>query len=278
MIKVIRRSFVPAALNLYEVRKDKGPAGELWQKVQKQKPELYQGLFVVDGDGKVLAAHGKMVEPDRKWAEEVLDTFSAALARFGKVTPRDPAPRDPLPGRGLGLRRDGGITLAVYLRPMVLGLDPRGLGQLALDSVNLSEDDASRFSRENAKEGQTWVIPAAIVSRFHKVLSPTSDANNLAREDEVTEARLKGKVEAVVDGVAYMRFSGRIAGEHVWEFPPHKGKKIKAEATLEGVGAADAKTGRLSRLVLVARGVFRSYPPHDDPSGYGAVLDWRRRK
>jgi hypothetical protein len=78
--------------------------------------------------------------------------------------------------------------------------------------------------------------------------------------------------------VAYLRYSGRIAGEHTWEFPPHKGKKIRAEATLEGVGACDAKTGRLSRIVIVAKGSYRGHVPADGASGYGAVLDWRRTK
>ncbi len=260
------------------MRKEKGAAGDFWREAQKQVPELYQGILIVSPDGKVLASHGKMVEPGRKWSGEILDAVDAALAKFGKVAPREPEPRDALSDRGLGLRRDGGIALAVYLRPMVLGLDTRGLGPTAVDSIVLSEEEASRFSREDAREGQTWVIPAAVAGKLHKVLSPMSDANTLARADEVTEVRLRGKVETIFEGEAYLRYSGKIVGEHVWQFPPHKGKKIRAEATLEGVGSADAKTGRLSRLVIVARGTFRNHPPYDEPSSYGAVIDWRRRK
>ena len=66
VIARIRRNFVPVALNLYEVRDDKGAAGDFFRAVQKQNPDQYQGVYVVAPDGKVLASHGKMVEPAKK--------------------------------------------------------------------------------------------------------------------------------------------------------------------------------------------------------------------
>jgi hypothetical protein len=278
VLKALKRSFVPVALNLYEIKKEKGPGGDFWRNVQKQRPELYQGLFVVSPEGKVLASHGKMVEPDRKWSAEVLDTFDAALKKFGRVTARTPAERDDLADRGLGKRKDGGIALVVYMRPMVLGLVKKGIGDLAVDSVLLTKEEAGNFSLPAAREGEKWSIPARIVRKLHKVLSPVSDANTMPRADEVKVAQLSGKVEKVISGVAYLRFSGKISGIHIWEFDPHKGKKIHAEATLEGVGTCIAKTGELTRVVIVAKGTYRNYPPYDEPMKYGAVIDWRLKK
>src|SRR5262249_20798947 len=151
---------------------------------------------------------------------------------------------------------------------MVLGLDKRGIGELAVDSVLLSKEEAGNFSLPSAREGEKWTLPADTVKKLHKLLSPVSDANTMPRADEVKVAQLSGKVAKVISRSAYLRFSGKISGIHVWEFPPHKGKKIHAEATLEGVGTCIAKTGELTRVVIVAKGTYRNYPPYDEPSGY----------
>jgi hypothetical protein len=266
------------ALNLYEIRKEKGEAGDFFRAAQKQRPEQYQGIMIISPDGKVLAAHGKAAEPAKKWTDEILGLIDLGVEKFGGVKPRLPEARDALADRGLGLRKGGGAALAVFLRPMVLGHDPRGLGPYAVDSIILSADELAAFGREGAAEGDEWHISPSVMKRMHKLLSPSSDANTMARKNEVSAASLRARVEKVIDGVAYLRYTGRISGEHVWEFPPHKGKKIKADATLEGVGACDAKTGAMTRIVIVARGTYRGYPPYDAPSGYGGVIDWRLKK
>jgi hypothetical protein len=75
--------------------------------------------------------------------------------------------------------------------------------------------------------------------------------------------------------VAYLSFKGAISGEHVWQFEPHKGKKLYANVTLRGVGTAESKTGKLLTLTLVGDGRFRNHPPYDDESKYGVVVEWR---
>ena len=39
---------MPVALNLYEIKKAKGPGGDFFRAVQKQRPGQYQGLYLVD--------------------------------------------------------------------------------------------------------------------------------------------------------------------------------------------------------------------------------------
>ena len=59
----------------------------------KQRADLYQGIFVVSPEGKVLAAHGKFIDPAKKWSAEILDTLDAGLKKFGRVTARATAAR-----------------------------------------------------------------------------------------------------------------------------------------------------------------------------------------
>ncbi|MBY0231128.1 MAG: hypothetical protein K2W96_17725, partial [Gemmataceae bacterium] len=227
-------------------------------------------------EGKVLGSHAKQAENPKKYAEEVLEVIAAAKPKG--LPARRPAPFDALADRGVGVRKDGSLALAVYLRPMVLGLDKRGIGDLAVDSIVLSEEEAGHFGAEGAKAGAAWGVPSRVVRKLHKVLSPGSDANALAKEGDVTRASLRAKVEKVLEGVAYARFTGEIAGQHEWQFDPHKGKKIRGEAVLRGVGTFDARTGKPTRIVIVATGTHRMYAPYDEPTKYGAVVDWKRTR
>ena len=50
-----------------------------------------------------------------------------------------------------------------------------------------------------------------------------------------------------------------------------------AAATWTGVAVHDAASGELLSMTLVFRGVYRHWPPYDDPQDYAAVVEWRRR-
>jgi hypothetical protein len=269
---------VPVALNLYEIREDKGSAGDFFRAVQKQRPDQYQGVYVVSPDGTVLASHGKMVEPTRKWAGEIVNAIAAALEKAGPLPAREETRGDAPTDRGVGFRAGGEITLAAYTRPMVLGLDRRGLGDRAIDSIALNATDVSKITlASDLPPGTKWKLPKETVVKFHKLLSPASDANTLARADEMTEATLEVKVEKVAGAVAYVSLRGRVAGEHVWRFEPHRGKKIRAYVTLVGVGSVSTASGQLLSLTLVGDGRYRNHPPYDrEEQKYGAVAEWRR--
>jgi hypothetical protein len=274
VISKVSRNFVPVALNLYQIRKARGTAGEFFAKVVKQRPAQYQGLYVVTAEAKVLANRGS--QPSKgTWEKDTLKLLDEGLEAFGDVTPRKVEAVDPNPERGVGVGKDGGIVLAVYARPMVLGLDRRGLGEVAIDRVALTKDEQKSLTLPAGVEEATWTVPAKTVEVLHRVLSPSSDTNTMARRDEVTKARLRGKIERINKGVAYLSYDGTISGVHTWEFAPHKGKKIKAEVALRGVGTAESKTGKLQSITLVGDGRYRNYPPYDDESKYGAVVEWR---
>ena len=277
IIRLIRRNFVPVALNLYEIREAKGPAGDFFRAVQKQAPELYQGLYLVTPEGKLLAAHGKAEDSPAKWTAAVRGTLEQALKISGPLPARTDTRGDPPGLRGKGFDKDGSSIWAVYTRPMVLGLDRRGLGDHALDSIRISAEDWKAWSPpRDAVVGTRWSLPAEVGRKLHKVLSPTSDANTLARPDEVSDATFKLRITQITDGLATVRIDGHLAGIHTWQFEPNKGKKIRAAVGLLGIGTVHLKTGQWREITLVGEGLYSHFPPYDEPSRYGAVVEWRR--
>ena len=88
VIKRVSTNFVPVAMNLYELRKDTGPSGNLFRLVQRQI-DHYQGFWMISPDGKALGKYsdwqGDPAVPESKRVPMVLD---AAIKAFGAVTPR----------------------------------------------------------------------------------------------------------------------------------------------------------------------------------------------
>ncbi len=277
VIKAISRQCVPVAINRESISNEKSAAGDLYRDIRKQRPNQYQGIYVIDPKGKVLANQAEPPKDVKLWAKDLRDQIDAGVKAFGEITQRPAMKLTALDDRGIGTRADGSAVLAVTLRYMHLGLDKRGIGGPAFDSVVLTSEQLSKFGIAKAKAGMTWKVPATDAKHLHKVLSPNSDPNTLAQADEVTLAKLEGKVERVSRGIAYLRFTGRISGAHVWIFPPNKGKEINGDVKLDGVGTCDAITGKLKSIILVGMGEYRNYPPYDQVGKYGAVIEWKAK-
>jgi hypothetical protein len=272
---------VPVALNLYEIRKDKGEAGDFFRSVQKQKPN-YQGLWVVSPEGKVLSAHqdmSNMTDPRGKWARSALADLEAGLKAFGPVTPRRVEKFQSLPHRGVGTRPDGRVTLAVtdrwvFVKDLSRNPPRDALGATVLDSITLTAEEWEGLAPEEVKPGGTWEVPEASARKFFPLLSTSDTAFRDAKE--VTSVRLAGRVEKVEGGVAYLSYEGQIAATHVGTKDEGKqGKECSSSAKLlGGVGAYDVRSGRLLSLTLVFDGQYRNYAPYDAPARFGAVLEW----
>lgn len=277
VIAKISENFVPVALNLYVIREAKTDGGEFWRDVQKQKPEQYQGIFVVNSEGKVLSSQGRQPEKPKTWAGDLLDVLTEGLKAHGAVTPRKVTATEPQPHRGVGEHKDG-VTLAVTMRWTLFGVEKRGLSTPAFDSVSLTPSQVMSLGLADSPKGATWQVPGAVVKQLHKVLSATSDKGTLPRANEVTVAELKGKVESVSNGIAYLSFEGKIAGSHQGEFEPNVGKRTQSEVKLTGVGTCEAKTGKLLTITLLGDGTHRGFPPYDEAQRFGSITEWKRTK
>jgi hypothetical protein len=235
---------------------------------------------VVSPDGKALASHQE-TEDLSHWRDKVLADLEAGCKAFGAIEPRRVGPVEPQPDRGVGARPDGGVTLAVTDKVIVVkDLDrdlPRdAIGPTVLDSIALTREEWARFAPPETAEGSRWEIPETVARRLFPVLS-LSDST-FRSPDEVTAVRLSGTVTGVRDGVAHLAFEGRIAGvHHGKENEARKGQRCSSEARLlGGVGRYDVRTGQMLSMTLVWDGSFRNYPPyHDPPSRFGAVVEWR---
>jgi hypothetical protein len=275
-VRRLRSNFVCVALNLRVLRKDKGLAAEFYRSLQKQRPKMYQGIYVVSPSGKVLGSQDRAPEKG-SWPRALARVLDEAEESFGEVMPRAGKPFDALPHRGKGHPPGGGGVIAVYARAMRFRPDLVPFGTVVIDSARLSAAEWSSLTRPGLAEGDAWSVPAATVRKLHGVLSPSSDQSSLAIPEEVTEAVLKVSVERVRGGVASLAIEARLASVHTYLYEPHKGKKVHAEMELRGVGTADAKTGALRSLTLVGQGIFRNHPPYDERLPFGAVVEWRDR-
>lgn len=264
VIRRVAASFVPVAVNLYQVREAQDAGGALFRSVQRQKDQ-YQGIWIVAPDGRVLAGHHN-IKNHATWSQEVLDTMDAALKAFGDVPPRNVQPSDVLPYRGKGVAPNGRVTLAVYTRYLH---DGRRDGPTVLDSIALRADEwAALFPRELAP-GARWTLPEGIARKFSRVLSPSSDQSTMPRPEEVIDVRIEGVVQRVDETKVHLRFAGEIAAEHRSE-----ARVSHARMKLTGQGIFDAQSGQMQVLRWVFDGVHRAPPPYDAPRQAGAVVEW----
>jgi hypothetical protein len=228
----------------------------------------------VTGAGKVLASHQNF-KSDRTWAQECLADLRPGLEAFGAVKPRAGKLFDPLPERGVGLRQDGGICLAIYLRLPIKGIPLRELPNPTIDSLVLTADELQQLMPAQAEAGFAWKLTEALGRKFSRVLGP-GDENTMPRPNEVTKVALTGKVKSVANGAAILVFEGEMAGAH--EQQSNKGK-CRGQVKLTGVGTYDVKAGRLQSLVWVVDGIYTGPPPNDKPAQpYTGVVEWRRER
>jgi hypothetical protein len=281
-VRLVSEKCVPVALNLYHVRADNGPAGAFFKTVQKQRPAQYQGLYLVSPEGKVLASH-QAFKSHKTWPQEVLADLTSGLKDFGDVLPRPVQKVNALPYRGVGVRPDGSVTLAVQER-LVLVKDlekepPSGaLGAIVPDSITLTAADWAAFAPPQTEIGTKWTVPQAVARKFYPLLSVSDTV--FRDPQEVTSVEIIGEVRKVADGVASLGFSGHLAGKHLGTKNEGKlGNQVSAEAQLlGGVGQYDTKTGQLGALTLVFDGQWRGWAPYDKTtSRFGAVVEWRKQ-
>ena len=270
----------------HEIWNAKDAAGEFFRSLNKEM-FINQGVHIASPDGKALAssmpgrmADGKEIKSDESkaatWTNEVQAALERGLKRFGHVTARRVKTGDCLPSDGIGESADGSAPLVSYTRVMQHGLArPDCFGSVTLDSVILPAKEWRALAPAKPFPETEWTVPEAISRKFNMVLS-TSCNDSLPRPEELSAVKFTGKVESVVDGIAYLRYDGQLAGAH----KSVHGYVWTSEAkVVAGVGAYDVRAREMLSVTMVFEGTRRNskyHAPSDTPERFGAVLEWRR--
>jgi hypothetical protein len=259
------------------LRKEKGEASALFSRIDQQTISTnYQGLWLIAPDGKVLTAFSGTERPPDEWSRMLLADLRAGMRKFGTVSPRRASPTNPLPYRGIGVRADGSVTLAMSDR--IFRRNPPG--EHYLGSVGLPSAAWSAFGPPEPRANSTWEFPEATARAFFSILN--FHDKKFYSSDEVTRAQFTGRVVSVEDGIAFLAYRGEIAGEHDGKAESRPGV-IYSHATriVDGVGTYDIKAGQMLALTWVGEGlVWDNLDPSKNREGqpyrFGVVLEWRR--
>jgi hypothetical protein len=304
VIRRVSQDFVPAAINLYRVRQANNGSRELFQSIQRQKDQ-YQGIWIVSPDGKVLA--GRHDYADFKNGDrELLETIDVGLKAFGPVESRRVLPTesnvrrtisaesisDFLPFRGKGVRDDGNVDLALYIRQVLgggretipPGVEPgrawlwdgpyRADGPPVIDTVTLSAEQWRTLSPPAIEAGASWTVPQQVARQFTRLLTASSDQSAMPRPEDATLAELQCIVETVSDGEARIGLSGRWEMAHAIE--QDKNRVLFGAATARGIAVFDKQAQMLRSFRLVFDGTVR-HAPDASPNRTGAVTEWSSR-
>ena len=241
-----------------------------------------QGVWIVDPSGKVLAFHYLKNKPGettaqihKRWIEETHEAIEAGKKAFGPLPSRDLtrlAGYKAIPDRGVGVRPDGGVRLAVSVTALRKGQHE---GDPAVDSVVLSATEWSALLPPKREAGTKYEVPMAVAARFAPALSPQTDLIYVPQPKDVQTAALTATVTGVANGVAKIRLAGHWESQHLRDgdakFP------VRAEAKAEGEATCDASTGAVRSFLLVFQGTYRHIPPWDKPQPTAAVAEWKSK-
>jgi len=267
VIRIVSTNCVPVAVNLYLIRADKGPGGDLFRSVSKQMDQ-YQGFWMASPEGKALGKyHDWKGDPAVPLAKRVVMMVEDALKAYGPVTPRDVQACDHLPHRGRGVQADGSVNVALYGRLLHQG---KSDGPMMLDSVTLKSSEWARFAPPESGSKE-WAIPETTArSLARSVLSP-GDSAGVFRPEDFTQAELQAKVESVQGGKARISLTGtwRAAGLYGGE----KGHPYGASASAEGFALFDVEKKSMDSFFLLYSG--KTWGKTETPAREtGGVAEW----
>ena len=272
MARLISESFVPLAVNADRLPDD--AAGHLVRAVVKQG-KWPQGVWVIDPTGRVRASHyfrpldrEAPADWQARWVRETRAMAAEQAMAAGPLMLRT-VTQDPFPDRGVGVRKNGDIRLAVYSRFLK---DGRRDGVPVVDGVDIPAKEWGTFQPPKREVGSEWKIPEETVRRLATALGPQTDSIYSPVPADLNETTLTARVESVDGGEYLVRFTGAMRSEHLREGNPKA--PIRSAARVDGIARFNAKAGMRS-LLLHFDGAFRTVPPYDKPRAYAAVVEWR---
>jgi hypothetical protein len=271
MVELIASTFVPVVFDYQNLDDPKSDAARFLRPLIQQRKQD-QGIWIFTPEGKALGGFvgfGDM----RAQTKKVIDD---SLKVFGPVAPRKAEARETHPYRGKGVMPDGRVCLAAYVRRSGSTLYSHGTSPV-ISSITLSEKQfralapPKQFLGLERGEGKEWTVPEEVAKSFSRITSPLC-YQHAPRPDWVTDVRIGAKVEAIVDGLARLRYEGTISSVHRGRI----GKISEQTTSIEGEGVYDVAAGKMRSLLLLGSGKLVWSEAPDKPAAFDALVEWDR--
>jgi hypothetical protein len=224
----------------------------------------------------------------------LLETIDEALATFGPVEPRRVQSVQTisaaLPYRGNGIRPDGSVDLALYVRQVLGGgreTIPRGVasgrawlwdgayrtdGPPVIDTVSFASTEWAAFTPQKIEPGARWSVPKKVTRAFTRLLSASSDQSGMPLPQDALVVEMECVVESASGGQVRIRLSGHWEMVHAIE--GDKSRLTFGAATGRGVAVYDVASDSLRSFLLVLDGTVRFGRADAPPNRTGAVAEW----
>jgi hypothetical protein len=268
VIQKISANFVPVAVSLQKIRTD--PTIKDWFRAVGKQKDQYQGVWIVSPADKVLGGG----DFEYKDAPKVLATMDAALKAFGPVQPRNAKRQEPLPFRGVGVRPEGNVDLALYRCYLHLGKPD---GPHLRDTLPLKKDEWSAFAPPKLVAGTEWTIPADVAKKLVRPFCLNTLGGDMPGPEDAKLAQLTAKVESLKDGRAQIRLTGAFEAVKLFK---EQNLSFRSTATAAGIAEYDLEEKALSSFLLVFQGAYQqgAQPETKTARTFGAVAEWHRKQ
>jgi hypothetical protein len=280
VVELLRRKFVPVAIDL-RIDEHRGPLApgtaaaaraaaerqqlRAWGGLDRHRPI---GLHVVLPEGGVIAGYAcRWVASGERPVSELVAFLEEALGKTGPVPDRKAEVRPLNPDRGIGVRPDGSIRLAVTVRALRNGkaINHRPV----FESAYLSAAQLRALAPPRARLGEHYALAEGVARQFTPALTDDGDDVFTIRPREATVARLRADVIAVSEAGLEVRIAGDLAGKR-----SSSERVVAARAKVQGLLTFNRKA-ELQRLLLVSDGLYRS-PWAREAHVVGGLVEWQR--
>jgi hypothetical protein len=281
-VELLSKHFVPVAIDLrIEEHRDAIVPGsetaaraDAERKQRKAWGELDQhrpiGMHVVLPNDKVIASFAcRWVASGERPVDDLLAFLKGALAKAGSAPQRNTTIAPLNPDRGVGVRSDGSIRLAVYARTLQQG---RPISHRPVfESAYLEAKLIDKLTPVRVRVGERYLIAAEAARQLSTVLTDDGDDVFRIRPHEVTGVRLSAEVINVSPSGCDVSLAGELAGKRVYS-----GGTVAAQARLQGLLKFNSKR-ELQSVLIVSEGQYRS-PWASQTHSVGGLIEWTRRK
>jgi hypothetical protein len=206
-------------------------------------------------------------------APKVLATMDAALKSFGPVQPRKARRQEPFPFRGVGVRPDGDVDLALYRCYLHLGKPD---GPHLRDTLPLKKEEWAAFVPPRSVAGAEWTIPAEVARKLVRPFCLNTLGGDMPGPEDAKVAQLTATVEAVKDGQARVRLAGTFEAVKLFK---EQNLSFRSTATAAGFAEYDLEKKTLSSFLIVFEGAYQQGAQPEVQKGrpFGAVAEWHRK-